>query len=309
MKRIVIMGLGGVGGYFGGMLARTYATNREVEVYFVARGKHGLEIARSGLEVETPKGSFRVRPEGVVEQPERLGVTADYILCCTKSYDLEAAVQKLRPIIGPETVIVPLLNGADIRDRIVEQLKDRGQVWYGLTYIVAMKTTPGTVRNVHGRGKLLFGSGQPRCERGDELEALLREAGIQAEWHDDIQLQVWKKFIIISVSAAATSYFDLPVLLALERHAAKCRQLLQEATSVAQARGFDLTEEYCWQELLRTWGSDNKSTTSMHRDFRAGRPTEVDSLCGYIVREAERLGIPVPAYEEIYRGLKVGISK
>ena len=156
MKRIVIMGLGGVGGYFGGMLARTYATNREVEVYFVARGKHGLEIARSGLEVETPKGSFRVRPEGVVEQPERLGVTADYILCCTKSYDLEAAVQKLRPIIGPETVIVPLLNGADIRDRIVEQLKDRGQVWYGLTYIVAMKTTPGTVRNVHGRGNMIF---------------------------------------------------------------------------------------------------------------------------------------------------------
>ena len=70
MKRIVITGIGGVGGYFGGMLARTYATNREVEVYFVARGKHGLEIARSGLEVETPKGSFRVRPEGVVEQPE-----------------------------------------------------------------------------------------------------------------------------------------------------------------------------------------------------------------------------------------------
>ena len=303
------MGLGGVGGYFGGMLARTYATNREVEVYFVARGKHGLEIARSGLEVETPKGSFRVRPEGVVEQPERLGVTADYILCCTKSYDLEAAVQKLRPIIGPETVIVPLLNGADIRDRIVEQLKDRGQVWYGLTYIVAMKTTPGTVRNVHGRGKLLFGSGQPRCERGDELEALLREAGIQAEWHDDIQLQVWKKFIIISVSASVTSYFDLPVLLALERHPDMCHRLLQEATSVAQARGFDLTEEYCWQELLRTWGSDEKSTTSMHRDFRAGRPTEVDSLCGYIVREAERLNIPVPTYEEIYRGRKVGICK
>jgi len=143
----------------------------------------------------------------------------------------------------------------------------------------------------------------------DELEALLREAGIQAEWHDDIQLQVWKKFIIISVSASVTSYFDLPVLLALERHPDMCHRLLQEATSVAQARGFDLTEEYCWQELLRTWGSDEKSTTSMHRDFRAGRPTEVDSLCGYIVREAERLNISVPAYEEIYRGLKVGICK
>lgn len=308
MRHIVIIGMGGVGGYFGGMLARTYAKDRQVAVYFVAKGKHGLEIARNGLQVETPKGTFSVRPTAVVEQPEKLGITADYILCCTKSYDLDEAVRKIRPIVGPETVVVPLLNGADIRDRIA-RLLPRTEVWYGLTYIVAMKTSPGAVRNMHGHGKVLFGSGGPRSERGDELEYLMHEAGIRGEWHDDIRLQVWKKYIIISVSAAVTSYYDLPVLLAFERHRDMCRLLLREASAVAQANGFNLTEEYCLKELLHTWGDDYKSTTSMHRDFRAGRPTEVDSLCGYIVREGERLDVPVPAYEEIYRGLKVGICR
>ena len=308
MKHIVITGLGGVGGYYGGMLARAYAKSDEVAVHFVARGEHAQEIALNGLQVETPKGSFTVRPRNIVQDAKLLNIQADYVLCCTKSYDLAEAIRGIAPVVGSETVVVPLLNGVDIRDRISDMLPE-AEVWYGLTYIVAMKVSPGTIRNVHGRGKIFFGTGGKRTEKGDQLEEILREAGIRGEWHDDIVLQMWKKFIIISVSAAATSYFDLPVLLALERHAAKCRQLLQEATSVAQARGFDLTEEYCWQELLRTWGSDKKSTTSMHRDFRAGRPTEVDSLCGYIVREAERLGIPVPAYEEIYRGLKVGISK
>ena len=308
MKRIVITGLGGVGGYYGGMLARAYPTNDQVAVYFVARGEHAQAIAKNGLQVETPRGPFVACPTAVSERPATFGIIADYVLCCTKSYDLEYAISELAPVLGPETVVVPLLNGADIRDRIAALLPDN-EVWYGLTYIVAMKVAPGIVRNVHGLGKVLFGSGGERCEKGDELEAILREAGIRGEWHDDIALQVWKKYIIISVSAALTTYFDLPVLQAFERHPDMCGLLLHEAVSVARAEGFDLTEEYCHEELLRAWGDDDKSTTSMHRDFRSGRPTELDSLCGYIVREAERLNIPVPAYEEIYRGLKVGICR
>ena len=266
MKRIVITGLGGVGGFYGGMLARAFPTNDRVAVYFVARGTHGQEIKRNGLRVEMPTGSFTARPSDVVGDP------------------------------------------ADIRDRVASLMPDV-TVWYGLTYIVSMKVAPGIIRNEHGRGKVLFGSGGNRCEAGDELENILREAGIQAAWHDDIRLQVWKKYIIISVSATVSTYFDLPVLQAFNRHPDTCNLLLREAISVARAEGFDLEEEHCRQELLKAWGGDYNATTSMHRDFRDRRPTEVNSLCGYIVREAARLGLEVPAYREIYRGLKVGISR
>lgn len=308
MKRIVITGLGGVGGFYGGMLARAFPTNDRVAVYFVARGTHGQEIKRNGLRVEMPTGSFTARPSDVVGDPADLRITADYVLCCTKSYDLEDAIDAIFPVIGERTVVVPLLNGADIRDRVASLMPDV-TVWYGLTYIVSMKVAPGIIRNEHGRGKVLFGSGGNRCEAGDELENILREAGIQAAWHDDIRLQVWKKYIIISVSATVSTYFDLPVLQAFNRHPDTCNLLLREAISVARAEGFDLEEEHCRLELLKAWGGDYNSTTSMHRDFRDRRPTEVNSLCGYIVREAARLGLEVPAYREIYRGLKVGISR
>ena len=308
MKHIVITGLGGVGGYYGGMLARAYAKSDEVGVYFIARGDHAYEIAKSGLQVETPKGVFTVRPHAIVQDAVRLNIKADYVLCCTKSYDLENAIRGIAPVVGSETVVLPLLNGVDIRDRVAGMLP-QAEVWYGLTYIVAMKVAPGIIRNAHGRGKIFFGTGGKRIEKGDLLENILREAGIQGEWHDDIVLQMWKKFIIISVSAVVSAYFDLPVLLAFERHADMCDLLLHEITTVARALGIDLPTKYCRRELIEAWGGDKQATTSMHRDFRAGRPTEVDSLCGYVVREAARLGIPVPAYQEIYRGLSVGICR
>ena len=308
MKHIVITGLGGVGGYYGGMLARAYAKSDEVAIHFVARGEHAQEIALNGLQVETPKGSFTVRPRNIVQDAKLLNIQADYVLCCTKSYDLAEAIRGIAPVVGPETVVLPLLNGVDIRSRISDMLPG-ADVWYGLTYIVAMKMGPGTIRNVHGRGKIFFGTGGKRTEKGDQLEEILREAGIRGEWHDDIVLQMWKKFIIISVSAVVSAYFDLPVLLAFERHADMCDLLLHEITTVARALGIDLPTKYCRRELIEAWGGDKQATTSMHRDFRAGRPTEVDTLCGYVVHEAEQLGIPVPAYKEIYRGLSVGICR
>lgn len=299
---ILISGLGGVGGYYGGKLAQAYAKSESVAIYFIARGEHKEAIERNGLRIQSTWENFTVRPKGLSDKAEELGIKADYILCCTKDYDLEENIRSLLPAIDRRTIIVPLLNGANIRERITSVLPDN-EVWCGLTYIVAMKAGAGVIENALEHPTLYFGSPAGRHPREKELEEILQAAGINGECREDILYQVWKKYILISASASSTSYFDKPTRVVIETETETFRSLLKEAISVAQANGVDISEEMCQHVLDHFWKNDFTTTTSMHRDFMAGGKTELESLCGYLVREGDRLGIPVPMYRKIYQVL------
>ena len=114
---------------------------------------------------------------------------------------------------------------------------------------------------------------------------------------------MWKKYILISASASSTAYFDKPTRVVIETETETFRSLLREAIAVAQANGIDISEEMCQHVLDHFWKNDLTTTTSMHRDFMAGGKTELESLCGYLVREGERMGIPVLTYRKIYEAL------
>lgn len=308
MKNILISGLGGVGGYYGGKLALAYASSEEVAVYFLARGEHKKAIERDGLHVRSIEEDFFVRPKGISDKPEELGIKADYILCCTKDYDLESNIRSLLPVIDKETVILPLLNGANIRERIASILPDN-EIWCGLTYIIAMKAGAGVIENKLEHPKMYFGNPEGRNRREKEMEKILQDARINGECREDILYQVWKKYILISASAGSTSYFNLPTRVVIETETETFTALLKEAISIAQAKGVDISEDMCQKVLDTFWQNDKTTTTSMHRDFMQGGKTELESLCGYIVNEGERLGIPVPTYRKIYAALRLKIKE
>lgn len=211
LKNITMSGLGGVGGYYGAMLveaARREGLGRTIS--FVARGAHRAAIEERGLHVHTPERDFTVRPDYLAEDPHDLPPT-DLLILATKSYDLEANIQQLRPIITPRTIILPLLNGADITDQI-QALLPEDRVWDGCVYISGRKPTAGEILLEAEREIFLFGSrGAERSAEERELFALLESVGVHVVNPDDIEESIRKKFLMISATATGTSYYNMTV--------------------------------------------------------------------------------------------------
>ena len=300
--KIAFSGIGGVGGYYGGRLAGTYEQSEEVKVYFISRGENLEVIRRQGLEIHTPNKAFVVHPVLATDQPAEIG-TVDYLFCATKSYDLEENIRQLLPVIGPETVVIPLLNGADITDRIRRQLPQQ-EVWYGCVYIGARLSAPGHITLFTERERLWFGDPQGNPERQQELLGLLTRAGIDALNPEDILFRVWRKFFLISLSATLTSYYDESIGEVLERHREDYYRLGDELRTVARAKGIDLPEDIVEQIISDQQKMPYDSTTSMHTDFRNGKRTELENLTGYVVRSGEQFHLPVPTYRMMYMKLK-----
>lgn len=307
--KIAIVGLGGVGGYFGGMLAKYYANNPEVEIYFVARGEHLRKIKENSLKLITENGTFRIFPKLATDNVAEIG-TADYIIMTPKSYDLDATAAQIKPMIGSETVILPLLNGIDNSERIRGLLPET-EVWDGCCYIVAKINEPGVVENSGNVHRLLFGNQNQTSERLLSFEKLLKTAGLEAEFHTDILTAIWKKFLFISSSASLTSYFDVTygALLIDEFRKKTFDDLLIEFLQVANAEGIAVNETDVEKLIHQIESLPFESTTSMHRNFKAGKNTEVHSLTGIVVRLGKKHGIATPTYEMVYNSLTERMKK
>ena len=141
--RIAVVGTGGVGGFLGGLLARFYEHSDEAEIYFVSRGQALRNIRERGLLVDAQEGRFTARPKAATDSPAEIG-EMDYVLYCTKSYDVEGAVGQLLPCIGPHTVVLPFMNGVDGAERIRRMLPAT-EVWDGCVYVVAYIVSPGHI--------------------------------------------------------------------------------------------------------------------------------------------------------------------
>ena len=298
-KTIIISGLGGVGGYYGAMLLLAAAQEGQGrQIHFVARGAHRAAIAERGLHIHTPERDFTL-----AEDPRELPVT-DLLILATKSYDLAANVEQLRPIIGPETIVLPLLNGANISDQLRELLPGI-EVWDGCVYISARKPAAGEILLEAERERFVFGNAQPeRSAEEAELLELLESVGVQATNPEDISELIRKKFLMISATATGTSYYDMTVGEALSQHPEEMRGLIEELCQLFTALGHDLGEDAVERTLERQTFMIPSSTSSMHVDFMHGRPTELENLTGYVVHTARALGLELPLYERMYGALR-----
>ena len=303
LRNITISGLGGVGGYYGAMLvqaARREGLGRTIS--FVARGAHCEAIRQRGLHVHTPERDFTVTPDFVAEDAHSLP-PASLLILATKSYDLEANIQQLRPIIQPDTIILPLLNGADITAQVQALLPEQ-RVWDGCVYISGRKPSAGEILLEAERERFVYGSHLPeRSSEELELYALLSLVGVNVHNPDDIETQIRKKFLMISATATGTSYFNQTVGEALAAHREEMRGLIEELCTLFSALGDDLGADAVERTLERQTFMIPSTTSSMHVDFMAGRPTELETLTGYVVREARRIGLKLPLYECMYTAL------
>lgn len=302
--KIVVLGIGGVGGYFGGKLAHTFDTkNEQVKIYFIARGEHLKAIQEKGLCVTTDDEKFIAVPTLATDKPEKIGI-CNYLIITTKSYDLKSSIEDIKPCIGQNTVILPLLNGGNISEKIREILPENN-VWDGLSYIVSRKTAPAEICTSGIFHKMTFGSIFEDEERLKMFEQIVRTAGIDAYWSKDIRKSVWQKFYFISVSASLTSYFDVSFNDIVTKEAIKefTDEFANEFLQVAISEGVHLSETDKLDVMKRLHALPEGSTASMHSDFSQGNETEVETLTGEIVRLAHKHQLQVPLYEKVYKKL------
>ena len=301
--RIAIIGLGGVGGYFGGLLAEKYHHSTEVEVIFVVRPATEKVIKEKGLKLITPEGEKVVFPSMVTSVPELIG-PVDFLICTTKSYDLESSLQPLKSCVNANTSILPLLNGVDAHERIAALLPV-AEVWDGCVYIVSRLLEPGVVKKTGNINKLYFGMETGASQKQKLFERLCKDAGIECYLSANIRQTVWEKFLFISAMASSTSYLDLCIgeIIANPMHKALLLGLIEELKSVADKVGVPLAQNLVTKTMLRAESLPFETTSSMHSDFKKGGKTEVDTLTGYVVKLGQKLQVETPLYAKVYGAL------
>ena len=302
--KIIVAGIGGVGGYFGGLLAKKYHNSPEVEIDFIARGEHLKRIQKNGLKVIAGAKTFTAIPEIATDHPSEIGI-ADYILICTKSYDLEAVLGQLKPCIDKNTILLPLLNGVEGAE-IIRALLPGNIVLDGCVYIISRLKEAGVVENTGNIQKLYFGIEKTTNPRLITLENILFDADIEATLSKNITSTIWEKFLYISPVATATSLFDNSIgeILADSNKREFLFRLIDEVAEIAFTKEIITNDEITSKirDKLKLFPYD--STSSMHSDFKIHKQrTEIETLTGYIVREGLKLGIAIPGFEKAYKEL------
>jgi 2-dehydropantoate 2-reductase len=297
--RIVIVGAGGVGGYFGARLAQAGAP-----VTLVARGAHLAAIQRDGLRVSsTVEGDYTVKVEAV----ERLAgrAPADVIVLSVKSFDTEAALAAAEPALGADTAVLSLQNGV-VNLELVQARVGIARTLGGAAYVFAERVAPGVIAHRFA-GRVAFGELDggisPRLER---LRAAFALAGVPAEVSTDIRRVVWEKYLLICAQAGITAVTGCPsgVVRAVPETWRLYRLLLEELAALAAGAGVQLGPDVVERILAAASALGPDTRSSLADDLAASRRLELEALHGYAVRLGQRLGVPTPSLFAVYAALK-----
>ncbi|MFH1080392.1 MAG: 2-dehydropantoate 2-reductase [Pseudomonadota bacterium] len=301
--KAAIIGIGGIGGYYGGKLAAKYARG-EHQIIFVARGEHLQAIRKQGLRLMTVEGDVTAIPALATDNPRDAGLF-DLVLVCVKSYGLEEAARLIKDNLHDESVVIPLLNGVNIAERL-KTILPKGRILSGCVYISARIESPGVVRQVGGSCQLIFGPDQTNdVETYRPIEAFLHEAGIKAELVGDIAVPLWTKYIFIDPLAGLTSMTGKPFGAILDNliDRTMLEGLMQEVELVARAQGVSLPGDIVEATIAKVAAFPKETKTSLQLDFEKGNPAELDIFMGYMIAAGKRLGISAPLHEKVYREL------
>lgn len=301
--RILIMGSGGIGGYYGARLLK--AGN---EVVFVARGAHLEAMQRRGLETRERDGDgIMVQPVQAVRYPADAGGTFDFILFAVKTYDNDEAGQAIVPVVGVETSVLPVQNGIDSVDHL-SQYMPRERLLAGSTDMSAKILEPGIIQRLSLGSRITVGEpNAPRTERVEKIVAAFHEAGIpDALVSDDSARALWEKFMFLAPVASVNSCTGLPTgkIKAVEGGPELLGALRNEIRAVGLATGVNLPDESAERVQGMHERLTDAHTVSMQRDFEAGRRVELETLTGTVVRRGKRAGVPTPIFSALYAILR-----
>ena len=292
---IVVFGAGAVGGYFGGMLSEA-----GFNVTFIARGKTLEAIKNNGLQIKSIYGDFVVQPK-VTDDFSKLK-DVDLIILAVKSWQIEDIAKQLKPIITKNTMVLPLQNGADNADRLHEILNPEN-VLAGLCKIVSKIEMPGIIDHFAYEPEIVFGEyDNNKTERILTLKSVFDKAGFKNTLSEDIQLDIWKKFLyIVTVSGmGALTRSVLGVIREDENLRSLLYQTAHEIVTIANTKGIGLTHDDIDVVLKVVDSQDFNTTASMQRDLMEGRPSELENFNGYIVKAGKQLHISTPINTFIY---------
>jgi 2-dehydropantoate 2-reductase len=285
-----VLGAGAVGGYFGGRLLAA-----GFDVTFLARGESLAALRARGLRITSIAGDAHLQPVKAVAEVGELGAR-DVVLVAVKTWQLEPLLRELPSIVGPQTVVVPLLNGVEAPDRLAAVV-DRRRVAGGLCEIGAVIEEPGHVRHFAAVPVIRFGeldgSESPRL---DALVEAFGRAGVEAVHTRDVMLAMWRKFLLIVGYGGVGALARVPIGALLRNASTKglLETAMREVVAVARARGVglsaaDIDSTFAYLERL-----PEGATTSLQRDITNGRPSELDAWSGAVVRLGEAAGVAVP---------------
>ena len=293
--KIAIIGTGGVGGYFGGKLA--YSGN---DVTFLARGQHLKAIQEKGLTVKSIHGDFVVTPAKATDQIKNIG-TVDLIILGLKAWQVKDIALELPQIMHDTTIVLPLQNGVLAAEELKECMPPK-YVLGGLCRIISKIDAPGVINHIEVSPTIVFGElDNAKTERVTILKQLFDQAGFNSRIADDIDAELWRKFIFICVSGLmAITKSSYGQVMELKETRQLMTELMNEIFSLSQKMGIKLEPDYVEKTVEYAAKLDYNASTSLARDVWEGKPSEIEYQNGTVVRLAEKYGVATPINRFIY---------
>lgn len=297
--RVAIFGTGGVGGLFGARLAAV-----GVDVVFIAHGEHLEAIRTSGLRLESVMGDVLIHPAQASDSPAAVG-PVDVVLLCVKTWQVPAAADAIRPLLGSHTCIVPLQNGVETPALLADRLGSQ-HVLAGLCATFSFIAGPGHIRHIGGGASIEFGElDDAKTERVARLQEAFTLAGVSVEVPANIHVALWEKFMLVVPfgGLGAVTRAPIGVLMTVPETRKLMLLGLEEIDRVARARSIPLAGDIV-TGTIAVWDTIVPgATSSLQRDIAAGKRSELDAWAGAVVRLGEEVGVATPLHAFLYASL------
>jgi 2-dehydropantoate 2-reductase len=305
--RLAVIGMGGIGGYLGGLLAKAGE-----DVAYIARGAALERIRTKGLQVHSDiNGSFIVQPRMITQDAAEIGIV-DAVFVCVKGYSLETAYQSILPVVGENTLVIPLLNGVGMSGKL-KTLLGRGIVLDGCIYVTSEATAPAIISQKDKYNKIIIGGRKldtTNLTKINQLAMILQQSGIECIVSHDAEADIWAKYNFNCAFSVVTALYGINAgeLRADPKMVEMMHALSEETAKVAKALGIFQPEDIVERSMKIMWAMKDEGTSSLKRDIQAGVTSEIELFGGEICRLAATCGVKVPVSCRAYEALKSKIQ-
>jgi len=299
--KIVVSGIGAVGGYYGGLMAEFCSNNSANEIYFFARENTVNTIKNKGLQLETFSKTNTIFPQKISSNAKDFG-TVDLIILCTKSYDLIENLDQLHDCVDENTSFLPLLNGINIKAKY-----PKNDIWNGFVFLYAQKTTTNYIKEINPFNQFHFGKNIHASKKQISFQKLIENSNIRGGFFSDIRIRQWKKFTFISTLACITTYYNctLGEVISNEKYSILYDKLMDEIIEFSnkemrnECLNFQFNSDYKNEMIDQIAQSNPIATTSLQRDYYNNTKNELETLVGIVSKSSQEYS----HYNSIYHSL------
>ncbi len=299
--KILILGAGAIGGFFGAHLMKSGAN-----VSFLVREKRKDELKKSGINIFSINGELKVNPK--LLDKNLSGQHFDVIILTNKSYDLIESIREIKPYVN-KTVIIPLLNGM-AHYEILDKEFGKEKIFGGTAYISTAMNNYGSIQQITSRASIKFG---PRTQKNiniaNEFYEICKETEFECDFSDHIELDLWRKYVLIGATAASTVLFQKPLgeICATTYGKRLIIEIHEECKKIVLSKGYDIGIEATNYNLKLITDKDSLLKASMLRDFESGKKTECEHILGYLIELAKRNNVQCNLIKAAHTRIQVGL--